>query len=332
MSIMKLSKLRRTGLPARVTLRAVDLGLLVLLAWPLNFTQAQTTNAPSINQLAPIDVIGRAVGLHEVASESDRVGPANQPEWTTRRAFAETDVYVIPPGAIEFNQFYRSSHPRSGKPKSSFESEFEFGLPWRTQFDVELKYSLNGGKLKHDATLIELPHALADWGKIPLNPTLDGGWRFNSGESDAYFFRLLLAQEFGKRVHFGANLSFEKQVGGERETARELNAALSYVAIDSKLTLGIELLVEYEKSREWVAGNLERNYSTTAMVGPTALFKPTRNTHLGLVPLFGLTHDAPVVEAFIIFGIDLEPFLTRNSNSAEGSKDSGGFHPFRRSR
>ena len=47
---------------------------------------------------------------------------------------------------------------------------------------------------------------------------------------------------------------------------------------------------------------------------------------------FGLTHDAPVAEAFIIFGIDLGPFWSRRSNSAEAGKDSGGFHPFRRGR
>ena len=317
---------------ARFALGVVALGLLVMLKLPLNSALAQTANAPLVNKLQPIDVIGRGGGLHGVASESERVGPANQPEWTTRRAFAETDIYVIPPGEIEFNQFFKSSHPRLGKPKNSFESEFEFGLPWRTQFDVELNYSLNGGKLTHDSTLLELPHALADWGKIPFNPTIDGGWRVNTGESDSYFFRLLLAREFGKRFHFGVNLSFEKQVGGERETAHELNAALSYVAINSKLTLGIELLVEYETSREIVAGTLERSYSTTVMLGPTVLFKPTQNTHLGFVPLFGLTHDAPVVEAFIIFGIDLGPFWSRRSNSAEAGKDSGGFHPFRRGR
>jgi len=45
------------------------------------------------------------------------------------------------------------------------------------------------------------------------------------------------------------------------------------------------------------------------------LYKPTRNTHLGLVPLFGLTHDSPAVETFFIFGVDLEPFAKRASTS-----------------
>jgi hypothetical protein len=297
----------------------------------------ETTNAldaQTPTRLQPALVIGKVTSLHAVASESDLVGSANQPEWTTRRAFAETDIYVIPTGEIEYNQFYINSHPRHGKPEHLFESEIELGLPWRTQFDVELNYSVKGGKAQYDSTLLELPHALADWGKIPLNPTIDGGWRFRTEEDDAYFFRLLLAEQFGKRLHFGANLSFEQQVGGEREREYELNSALSYVVVDKRLALGAELLVEYETRRvvatEDEADESEPSHSTTVMLGPTVLFKPTRNTHLGLVPLVGLTHDAPSVEAFFIFGVDFEPFALNGSESDQSG--TGEFRPLRRPR
>ena len=286
-----------------------------LCLWPATALFAQSVDEASPHQLAPVTVSGRNPSLHDVNSESDRVGPANQPEWTTRRAFAETDIYVIPPGEIEFNQFYISSHPRDGEAENLFESEFEFGLPWRTQFDVELNYRLEEGHLQHDSTLVELPHALADWGTIPLNPTIDAGWRFNVDEADAYFFRLLLAEEFGRRFHFGANLSYERQNGGENENVYELNAALSYVAIDSKLTLGAELLVEYETTKEIEDDEIERTYDTTVMLGPTALYKPTRNTHLGVVALFGLTQDSSVEEVFFTFGIDFEPFARHRASS-----------------
>src|SRR6185503_4682301 len=126
-------------------------------AWPLSPAYGQTASAAPGVRLDPAIVTGKAASVHEVTSESDLVGPANQPEWTTRRAFAETDVYVIPTGEIEFNQFYVSSHPRDGKPENLFESEFEFGLPWRTQFDVELNYSVNSGKGRYNETVLELP-------------------------------------------------------------------------------------------------------------------------------------------------------------------------------
>ena len=275
--------------------------------------------------MEPVTVFGKRPSVHDVTSESDLVGPAHQPEWTTRRAFAETDIYVITPGEIEFNQFYISSHPRNGKAENLFESEFEFGLPWRTQFDVEPNYSIEGGSVRYDSTRLEVPHALADWGKIPFNPTIDGGWRFRSGEADSFLVRLLLAEQFGERWHFGANLGYEQQVGGEHEREYELDTAVSYVAIDRKLTLGAELLVEHETVEDEPS-------ATRLLLGPVLLYKPTRETHIGLVPLFGLTSDAPVAEVYVVFGIDFEPFSWFGSNKSESGRDERGFEPVRRPR
>src|SRR5437879_4498912 len=212
--------------------RACVLAISTLLGQMSSFAENQTTNdvAPLVPfRLEPVTVFGRRSSVHNVTSEAERVGPANQPEWTTRRAFAETDIYVIPSGEIEFNQFYISSHPRHGKPGNLFESEVELGLPWRTQVDVEPNYSVDKGRVRYDSTRLEVPHALADWGKIPLNPTIDGGWRFRDGEADSFLFRLLLAEELGKQWHFGGNLGFEQQVGGERETDYELKDRKSVV-------------------------------------------------------------------------------------------------------
>src|ERR1043166_4595634 len=107
---------------------------------------ADTNNVPGTpSLLGPALVLGSRTSVHDVILESDLVGPANQPEWTTRRVFAETDVYVIPTGEIEFNQFYVYSRPRHEDSEHLFESEIEIGLPWRTQFDVELNYSIKQG-------------------------------------------------------------------------------------------------------------------------------------------------------------------------------------------
>jgi len=263
--------------------------------------QANQTNTLQPTHLDPVIVIGRK-SVHEVASESELVGPAQQPEWTTRRVFAETDIYVIPPGEIEFNQFYVLSHPREGKAEHLFESELEIGLPWRTQIDIEPNYSITDGNFNYDSTRIELPHALADWGKIPLNPAIDVGWRFVDDAADSFLVRLLLAEQFGKRWHFGGNFGYQQQVGDERETEFEINAALSYVLLDRKLTLGVEFLAEFESEED------EGEYESTVLLGPALLYKPTRDTHLGFVAFAGLTEEAPAVELFFVFGFDLEPF------------------------
>src|ERR1051325_2299889 len=103
--------------------------LMVTLALGAFSSQCQSTNgsAQIPRRLDEVTVFGTN-SIHGVPSESDLVGPANQPEWTTRRSFAEADIYVIPQGEIEFNQFYISSHPREGKPENIFESEFALGL------------------------------------------------------------------------------------------------------------------------------------------------------------------------------------------------------------
>jgi len=299
--------------------------------------RAQTTTNPPTAMLPPVQVQGSNLSIHDVASESDRVGPADQPEWTTRRAFAETDVYVIPSGTFEYNQYYIYSHPKHDEASHLFESEFEVGLPWRTQFDVELNYSVTGGKATYDSTLIELPHALADWGRIPLNPTIVPGWRFNTSEPDAYFFRLLLAEELGRRVHFGANLTFQRQVSGALETSYELNTAVSYVVKNARLTVGAELVVEHEIGRDFVTdeeGEIETEIerTTSVLLGPSVLFKPSRATHLGLVGLFGLTSDAPSAEIYVIFGIDLEPFFRPGAADRDSGINPDELRPVRRGR
>lgn len=318
-----------------VRLSPAILALALLMGPARSACLGQTTNSEPI-KLKQTEVFGSPLGYHDVASETELVGPANQPEWTTRRVFSETDVYVIPPGEIEFNQFYISSHDRHGKPENLFESELEMGLPWRTQFDVEMNYGVEDGDLAYDSTMIEMPHALAEWGKIPFNPAINAGWRFRTDEPDSYLFRLLLAEQFGDRLYFGANLSFERQVSGELETTYELNSALNYRLIDQKLSVGTQLVVEYETARESefdaedAVWETESEYETEVLLGPTVLYRPTSRIHLGLAPLFGLTSDSPVVEAYFLVGIDFEPF--RGSASKEQDSEGGWFPSLRRPR
>ena len=316
---------QKYSLPPKLIALVHRLKLTALFACAGFSLEAQETKVSSNSppeKLPPVTVFGRRPSLHDVASESDLVGPAHQPEWTTRRAFAETDIYVIPSGEFEFNQFYELEVPRHGKAEHGFESEFEFGLPWRTQFDVELLYGIEDGRLEYQSTRLEVPHALANWGKIPLNPAIGPGWRFNNQGADSFLVRLLLAEEFGDRFHFGGDFGYEQQVDDERETEYELNLALSYVAINKKLTVGFEFLFEHEAEKGHLSGD------NKFLLGPSILYKPTRDTHLGLVAMAGLTHDSPMLQIFLIFGFDLEPF-TWNWG---GGKSASDYQPSRRPR
>src|SRR6267142_1803803 len=53
--------------------------------------------------------------------EDQPVGPNEQPEWTTRRRFSTTRIYVSPPWQMEFEQWWQGEFPREGKSDHLFE-------------------------------------------------------------------------------------------------------------------------------------------------------------------------------------------------------------------
>ena len=72
----------------------------------------------------------------------------------------------------------------------------------------------------------------------------------------------------------------------------------------------MEFLTEFESEDE-------EEYESEVLLGPAVLYKPTRDTHLGVVALAGLTDDSPKVELFFVFGIDLEPFTWSRGRGEE---------------
>lgn len=74
---------------------------------------------------------------------------------------------------------------------------------------------------------------------------------------------------------------------------------MSYTAIESKLSVGIE--TNFENTTE---NNSRGDPEIEFLVGPSVQRRPTSRTHLDLEPLFGTTRDLPIVEPFIVFGID----------------------------
>ena len=86
----------------------------------------------------------------------------------------------------------------------------------------------------------------------------------------------------------------------------ELNSALNYRLIDKKLSVGAQLVVEYETAWESefdAEGNelqTESVHSTQVLLGPSVLFRPTKNIYVRATPLFGLTSESLVVEAYFL--------------------------------
>jgi hypothetical protein len=226
------------------------------------------------------------------------VGPYNQPEWTTERGFGTSRVYVRPPGSVEFNQFWTPEF-KDGEVEHSFREEIEIGLPYRLQLDLYQNWGIEHGDTSYKGSSVELRYALANWGKIPLNPTLYGEWSFNDKAPDKWELKLLLGQTFGQRWNWAGNFTYEQETGGEREQEVALSSALTYALIDQTLNAGIEMLWEHKTTKD-----SRNDPEIEFLIGPSINVRPTRWSFVTVAPLFGTTEDSPDAEIFVIAGFN----------------------------
>ncbi|MBA3273438.1 MAG: hypothetical protein H0T11_06150 [Chthoniobacterales bacterium] len=247
--------------------------------------------------------------------QSAPVGPYNQPEWTLQRSFSTSRVYVRPAGSVEFVQYWTPEF-KDGEVEHSFREEIEIGLPYRFQLDLYQNWGIDEeGDSFYKGSSVELRYALADWGRIPLNPTLYAEWNFNDDAPDVWELKLLLGETFARRWNWAANIVFEQETGGERETEIALSSSLSYALIDRTLNVGVEGLIE-RKTEKGARDDPEYE----VLLGPSVNVRPTRNSFITAAPLFGLTDDSPDVEVFIVAGLEFKFGGPRGADEEEGPR------------
>ena len=265
----------------------------------------------------------------------------------SRSRFANlTNAYVLPPYNVYAGLIYEGDALRYDHPDHIFTEEIEVGLPHRFGVAVENEEEVFRGVGQENSLSVEIRYALADWDKIPLNPTLFAEYRFGIGNilhdegipmrldkgegaeeahqtsahtPDAIELRLLLAEDFCDRYEWAFNFFFEQEDEGDH--GREWGFAQSFLTPvflpRERLKLGLEM-----QYRNFTDKDTRGDPSQGFVLGPTVAFKPTRNTRLDLSPLFGVTFDAPRVQAFAVFSYTFgqgeeeheaeEPASTRN--------------------
>jgi hypothetical protein len=231
--------------------------------------------------------------------EEDLIGPYDQPQWTASRRFPTTRVYVRPPGTFEFEYWKRLDFPRHGPAEIQTQYEFEVGLPGRFQVDMYMVSNQegNGGESAFNEEKFEVRWALADWNKIWGNPTLYLELDSRDQLSDIIEAKLLLGGELSPGWHWGSNLVFEHETGGERTNEHEITAGVSKVLRDERMSLGGEIkaaLVNTEADRS--------EFEEELLLGPSFQYRPLQNVHIDLVALAGIGHDSPAFEAFFVMG------------------------------
>jgi hypothetical protein len=247
------------------------------------------------------------------------------PAFSRARFSNAVNAYVLPPWAFFFGELFEGQGFRHGPPDYLFTQEIEMGLPWRFNVAAEAQFErFNGGGGARSVSL-EARWALADWNKIPLNPTLFAEYKFGVGTirheeveppmgeggeeeaaeeggppkvPDAYEFRLLLAQDFGEHVEWAMNWFFEKENTGDRGREWGFSQALMTPILlpNERLKIGVEMQYKNITVKD-TRGDPENIF----VIGPTLAWKPTAQTRLDISPLFGCTDDSPVADVFVAF-------------------------------
>jgi hypothetical protein len=234
-----------------------------------------------------------------------------------------TNAYVLPPGAVYASLIYEDAVVHFRRPDHDFTEEIEVGLPYRINIATETDVEHYADETQVRSFSVEARYAFADWDKIPLNPTIFAEYKVGGGRilhdegpptpahkfgpggfdtsmdiPDAYELRLLLSEDFFDRVEWALNLFFEQETSGDR--GREWGIAQSVVTpfwlSHEELKGGMEFLF-----RSFTDKGIRGKPYNSFVIGPTAAWRPSRNTRLDISPLFGVNHKSPVMQLFVVF-------------------------------
>ncbi len=251
----------------------------------------------SAQDAAPPPVVGDVIVSGTELQEDRADGVNGEPEWVKQRRFSLTRIYVQKdPWEMGVEQWYRARTFDGGRVTQRSQTEFEIGLPFRMQLDIYEKAIHDNSDDKgwqQDEVAVELRYALADWGVIPLNPTLYLEYAFAHEGSDVLESKILFGDDFGQGWHWGVNLIHETQVWGDRTDEFAVSGGISKTLVDSCFSMGVE--------GKWSHTTDEKSQ---ALLGPSFQWLPSANTHLDVVTLAGLTDSSPNAEFWVIFGFD----------------------------
>ena len=292
--------------------------LLAAFAGAISFLGLRSSGAQTRNEIdrvattSEVEVTGEV--LPGALAQDAPVGPYGQPEWTTGRIFGASRIYVLPPGRVELIHLW-TPKLSDRNIAHTFREEVEIGLPYRFQLDFYQNWGVDeDAKSFYKGSSVELRYALANWGRMPLNPTLYAEWYFNDRAADAYELKLLLGETLAHRWNWACNFTFEQETGGERETEIAASTALTYPLIDQKLNVGVEAFVEHVTAKD-----SRHDAEIEFLIGPTVNVHPTRHSFITVSPLFGTTKDSPTAEIFVAAGFQFE-FGGSGGPSQEGPR------------
>lgn len=267
----------------------------------------------------PTQLPGLSVTSPSVPGENKIVGTYAQPEWSARRPFPGVSVYVPPAEQFEFETGFEDVTVSSGAHHREWTQEFEAGLGHRWQAAVENSYanfreddrSTRGWR--NDSVKLSTRYALADWGKLPLNPALGVGWRFSAGGNDSVLGQLVLGAELTPRWHWAADLQDEHRTGSPRLHAWAVATALTFSVTNETLNIGLQ--GQCKNSTEGAEATLARNE-----LGPCIQYRPIDQLHFDCVALLGTEHGRAVHTLSVFAGFE----FGKGADDHDDDRERGG--------
>src|SRR6266481_4773232 len=239
-------------------------------------------------------VNGQTAASERIVVTGDDVTSAyGAPGGFSRARFSPTtSAYVLPPWTFYFGEIYEGDAFRHGLPDHLFTQEVQVGLPYRFGVAAETELERFNGGGGFQTISLTGRYALADWNKIPLNPTVFAEYKFGIGHAipDAAEFGVILSHDFRHMVEWAMNWSVEQEVNGNQSTAWGFAQSVEVPVLlpEERLEVGVEM--QYRHAEQATRGT---NQPRGFVIGPTLAWRPTKSARFDFSPLFGCTGESP---------------------------------------
>ncbi len=181
------------------------------------------------------------------------------------------------------------------------------GLPLRFDVAIQNELERSAGSGDDRSFSITGRYALANWNKIPLNPTLSAEYKFGIDRlprerpvHDAVDVGLILSHDFRHMVEWAMNCFLEQEVNSSRSPDWGFAQSVEVPVLlpEERLEIGLEM--QYRRTEERIR---RVDHARGFVLGPTLAWRPTKSARFDLSPLFGCTDDSPSVQIFAVFSL-----------------------------
>jgi hypothetical protein len=226
------------------------------------------------------------------------------PDLSHGRISTLTKSYVLSPFSFELEGGYEGAIFRHGLPAQVFRQEIEMGLPTRFTVGVQNQVEHFAGDTFDRSLTLEARYALANWNKLPLNPTISVEYRFGLDNAvqlqDSGEFALLISHDFPNLVEWAMNIFVDREFGGSESTSAGFAQSVEIPVLlpEEKLEIGLEM--QYRSGGETIEP--ERTIKGL-VIGPTLAWRPTKSVRFDVSPLFGCSDHTPALQVFAVFSL-----------------------------